>query len=82
MDLLLSANCQHSSNSSQLEVLLRHCVRLLRALAHDNDVIQHRIVDHLEQLLAVRTIHADIALLITDVSLYLFGLRNSEIYYH
>ena len=67
-DVLLSSNPHRQASSSSAVVpVLSGCVRLLRALARDNDIIQRRILDRLEALLDVHAVHDDIALLVRDV---------------
>jgi len=64
-DVLLSSTT-HSQSTATLP-LLSDCVRLLRALARDNEVIQRRIFDGFEVLLDVNVIRSDVALLLRDV---------------
>jgi len=56
--------CSQAGFASQL---MSRCVNLLRALSRQNDVIQTRVFDMIEALLAIPAVHADIALLIRDV---------------
>ena len=70
-DLLLpSSHHFQASSASHVTDVMSGCVRLLRALARDNDVIQRSIFDRFEALLAICAIHSDIALLIRDVGLF------------
>lgn len=70
LDLLLTTRPHHESSvsTSTVDLLLTRCVHLLRALAHQNDLIQTRILDHFFVLLDVDAVHSDIALLVRDVS--------------
>ena len=78
-DLLLSSTPHRQSSSASAVVpVLSGCVRLLRALARDNDVIQRRIFDRLEALLDVHVIHNDIALLVRDVRLLLASFTTVD----
>jgi len=71
IDLLLTAHPEYQgSSSTPVTPVLSGCVRLLRALARDNEVIQRRIFDRFEALLGIHAIHSDIALLLSDVSYY------------
>ena len=65
--LLTSYPQRQVTSSSGIGLLLSRCVRLLRALSRENDVIQRKIFDRAEALLCVHMIHSDIALLVRDV---------------
>ena len=50
-----------------MEIILRKCLALLKALARSNDVVQSRMFERLENLLKIKVVEADMAVALKEV---------------
>jgi len=65
----------------ELRMIMIRCVRLLKALAKDNDLVQRRIYDRMDLLLRVKGFESEIALLLQEVINLLNEANQQNIYF-
>jgi len=50
-----------------LETVLKKCLKLLKALARGNDMVQMRIFERLDNLLKIKVVEVDLAVALREV---------------
>ena len=50
-----------------LETILKKCLKLLKALARGNDLVQLRMFERLDNLLRIKVVEADLAIALKEV---------------
>ena len=61
-----------------LETVLKKCLKLLKALAHGNDLVQMRIFERLDNLLKIKVVEVDLAVALREVTWLVY--HELEIY--
>jgi len=51
-----------------LETVLKKCLKLLKALARGNDLVQMRIFERLDNLLKIKVVEVDLAVALREVT--------------
>ena len=52
-----------------METILKKCLKLLKALARGNDLVQMRIFERLDNLLKIKVVEVDMAVALREVNL-------------
>jgi len=55
-----------------LEIILKKCLKLLKALAHSNDLVQMRMFERLDNLLHIKVVESDLAIALKEVITQLY----------
>jgi len=50
-----------------METILKKCLKLLKALARGNDLVQLRMFERLDNLLRIKVVEADLAIALKEV---------------
>ena len=64
-----------------LETVLKKCLKLLKALARGNDLVQMRIFERLDNLLKIKVVEVDLAVALREVTCCCSHARRGRYFY-